>query len=644
MVNILTLTPLSQINPYYNAGSNTQLWRVCFKTNNISNVSAEMLFTYKNDNTQFNLTSTTPYKYMTLLHLGTDTSRTGLQVCLVRRNSDSNNIEIGVRYSNGTAWTELSGYFYSIPTADLAGLHFMLVYNGGTSPVTVNFYVTAINMTVKTAPDFTATGQSSLTSSMLGGQFAYGSAQETTVSTGVKPSSSDWWSDGYIATEGYNSTISQNVSYTYCRYWSTTIPVSSNNASTYAIFNTAASSHSLYYLVSNNIYVPAGTTNLEWQLFIPADNQTLSNLANNAVSPSVAVTLTNSVTGFAPLTSFGVNNASSFNTVTTSTIVCILKGTKILTPSGYRLIEDLKINDYVYTHDLKKSKIVKIEVMNALPIDSNKPKIIRKGKLGAFEDLYISPNHSVLYKKKLFPAKLLNLETLDIYHIQYYSIMLENLKDTLVANGVIVESWGGFDPKSRKFVCHSCNKDFPNNKNLRIHNFRHAIAKYNSKINTLENIPKITVLFEISNSENLAKSIESLLSQTYYNLNIIINNPNNLQLPIINDTRIIDMSDKIESEYVLLFNDKNIIHPIAIEYLFDNIKDNDVCYCNSMLINFNDYNNSDDLIKISTQDNKVKVNRKICLIKTDKIKSDILKETKIDDILIFTEKFENLVI
>ena len=43
-----------------------------------------------------------------------------------------------------------------------------------------------------------------------------------------------------------------------------------------------------------------------------------------------------------------------------STVVCITPGTRILTPNGYVLIETLKDNDIITTHDNRNVAIKKI--------------------------------------------------------------------------------------------------------------------------------------------------------------------------------------------------------------------------------------------------------------------------------------------
>ena len=68
MVNSLFFPALSTITP-----TPIETWRVCTKTSNTYDniLTVDMTFTYTDTISAFNLTSTTPYTYMTLFHIGT---------------------------------------------------------------------------------------------------------------------------------------------------------------------------------------------------------------------------------------------------------------------------------------------------------------------------------------------------------------------------------------------------------------------------------------------------------------------------------------------------------------------------------------------------------------------------------------------
>ena len=127
---------------------------------------------------------------------------------------------------------------------------------------------------------------------------------------------------------------------------------------------------------------------------------------------------------------------------------CLLKGTKILTPTGETLIENLQINDTVLTADGREVKI--IDIVNSIVCSENNLYVIHKDKISQGvpnEDLFISGGHLVKIHDKFYhPAhdKTDLIKKCTMYKtVHFYNIKLENyLTDNLVANGVEVESLG----------------------------------------------------------------------------------------------------------------------------------------------------------------------------------------------------------
>ncbi len=82
------------------------------------------------------------------------------------------------------------------------------------------------------------------------------------------------------------------------------------------------------------------------------------------------------------------------------------------------------------------------------------PHIIKKGMYNSFEDLYLSSGHAVLINNEFINCSKLNLEQ-DIQKNNiyvYYSIKTEDYyNDTLIANGVAIETWGGWKPYMKDF-------------------------------------------------------------------------------------------------------------------------------------------------------------------------------------------------
>jgi len=141
---------------------------------------------------------------------------------------------------------------------------------------------------------------------------------------------------------------------------------------------------------------------------------------------------------------------------------CFLKGTKISTPSGDRLVQDLQIGDEVQTLAGRKTikwigynkftkeegrawqdSIMPIRVMR-FAIDDHTPHC----------DLYLSPYHCIFFNEALIPVMyLINEASIaqgipsDVSAIEYYHIDL-GTHEVIYAEGALVESF--FDDGSNR--------------------------------------------------------------------------------------------------------------------------------------------------------------------------------------------------
>ena len=150
-------------------------------------------------------------------------------------------------------------------------------------------------------------------------------------------------------------------------------------------------------------------------------------------------------------------------------VVCYVKGTKILTPDGFVAVEDIAVGDKISTYgDIVLNKNVMYSSENRVVrmisfsvrsgSSSSTPIRIQKGALGEnapFEDLYVSPNHRMVIDSKLVSAyRLVDGDTItqeyDSNTVTYYHIELAS-HCAIVANGVLSES---FDTCTFKHVCH----------------------------------------------------------------------------------------------------------------------------------------------------------------------------------------------
>jgi hypothetical protein len=134
---------------------------------------------------------------------------------------------------------------------------------------------------------------------------------------------------------------------------------------------------------------------------------------------------------------------------------CLLKGTKISTPSGDRLVQELQIGDEVHT--LADRKTIKWIGYNKFTkeegsawLDSVMP--IRVARFAIDDhtphrDLYLSPRHCVFFNEGLIPVMYLINETSiahgmpsDMSAIEYYHIELDR-HEVIYAEGASVESF-----------------------------------------------------------------------------------------------------------------------------------------------------------------------------------------------------------
>ena len=167
-----------------------------------------------------------------------------------------------------------------------------------------------------------------------------------------------------------------------------------------------------------------------------------------------------------PFLALGRNSTSAQTTPLTAILPCatarcstpcLLKGTKISTPSGDRLVQELQIGDEVQT--LTGRKTIKWIGYNKFTKeegrawqDSVMP--IRVARFAIDDhtpqrDLYLSPLHCIFFNESLFPVMyLINEASIaqgmpsDMSAIEYYHIELDT-HEVIYAEGALVESFDG---------------------------------------------------------------------------------------------------------------------------------------------------------------------------------------------------------
>ena len=155
-------------------------------------------------------------------------------------------------------------------------------------------------------------------------------------------------------------------------------------------------------------------------------------------------------------------NSASAGPTTTARPNCLLKGAKISTPSGERLVQELQIGDEVLTLSGRKPikwigyiKFTKEEGRawqdNVMPVRVARFAI---NDHAPHHDLYLSPGHYIYFNKVLIQVQYLINETSiaqclpsDTPAIEYYHIDL-GTHEVIYAEGALVDSY--FDDGSNR--------------------------------------------------------------------------------------------------------------------------------------------------------------------------------------------------
>ena len=131
-------------------------------------------------------------------------------------------------------------------------------------------------------------------------------------------------------------------------------------------------------------------------------------------------------------------STKAFIPTPTSTPICFLASAPVLTPSGYRRIDQLAVGDLVSTPQ-GTAPIKSIHKKFYEASSSTNPYLIPKGLFGATEDLEISPRHKIAFKGQMIEARNLGLKK--VKHtgtLTYYNLELNN--ENMIVAGVEVES------------------------------------------------------------------------------------------------------------------------------------------------------------------------------------------------------------
>jgi len=406
-------------------------------------------------------------------------------------------LQIKVKYDSGSGWTDAIIVDVPMSTDRYKNGYYVVFQHERKKKRDKELMLHVTEFIKDSHPEFKTSADISGSSTISGvvtssfTQFGFGAPSITNLRYGIEVDGNGQLKDlpGYY--------IGQNIALVYFRLWGKLVPINASS-DTYGLFNSMTFSdkeHSIYYLIEQLKLLPeppvgdSGTIpDLEFQLNVPqnvipfvnpdADPQT--NISNRSKKSNLdesvdvlATIIKSNSNSYQTLDNFVINANTTI--ISFEQVNCILRGTKILTVTGYVPIENVKVGDFIVTHDGREKEVIKTYHLSAMHSQDTQCIIIKKGTFGAIEDLYISKNHAILignefitpYGKSDFEGTFELVK--DKSHYTYYSLMTDDfLADSLVANGVPIETWGGYKPGVKRFRFHKPIPKSVNNNRLLI--------------------------------------------------------------------------------------------------------------------------------------------------------------------------------
>ncbi len=182
-----------------------------------------------------------------------------------------------------------------------------------------------------------------------------------------------------------------------------------------------------------------------------------ANTSNSADTPTYTLPTTGS-----DGTPVATDNTLLYSfTSPTGGINCLAYGTNVLTPFGYKLVQDIKEGDLLSTHDGRTTKVNK--VLKRTIVSNNELYLIKKDSFGINtpnDDLYLSLAHAVYYNDAFhhpFHANNENIIKVDkTCFVQFYHFEVDNyFTDFIIANNMIVET-NNSNPELNKLCNYEC--------------------------------------------------------------------------------------------------------------------------------------------------------------------------------------------
>jgi hypothetical protein len=135
-----------------------------------------------------------------------------------------------------------------------------------------------------------------------------------------------------------------------------------------------------------------------------------------------------------------IGDTFSYTLISSGQISCFFGDAPVLTPSGYRRIDSLRVGDKVTTLT-GEDVITRVYKRLGSASPSINPYRIPAGTFGATKDLLISPKHAIAVKGKMIRAENCGLKQVTPQGLlTYYNLELASKSNMIIA-GVEVESY-----------------------------------------------------------------------------------------------------------------------------------------------------------------------------------------------------------
>ena len=183
-------------------------------------------------------------------------------------------------------------------------------------------------------------------------------------------------------------------------------------------------------------------------------------------------------------------------------VPCFLKGTKILTDKGEKLIETLEKDTVLINNKGEKIKLLDMYNFKTPKNIETHPCLIKKGTIingnKCNSDLYMSQEHGILMNNYFIPVKkLVNPQKIkdDNDYYSYYHLITENyFTDAVISNGIASETYGKSIKKfmNKNLYCYLKNNITKNGNRILLEKeeFNNLIVKFA----TIQKIKKITFM------------------------------------------------------------------------------------------------------------------------------------------------------